>query len=149
MYTARRTVADTTRRLVNRVYSQFWNARQLEMAPRLFAESGRFTGLLGESETGPDGVVDYAERLFHALPDTRISVQRLIVQRDQAAARIRLSGTHEGDLLGMPATGRPVELDCVALYRIARGRIVEWEVIGNRDAVFRQLRADEGPCSVQ
>jgi len=145
MYAARRTVADTTRRLIQRAYSQFWNERQLQSAPRLFAEQGEFSGLLGRSEPGPAGIVDYAQRLFTALPDTRLHVEELIVQRDRAAARILLEGTHQGRLFDVEPTGHSIRLDCVALYRIAHGRIVHCEVIGNRDAVLRQLGADTVP----
>lgn len=142
MHAARRTVADTTRRLVQRAYNQFWNERQLNAAPRLFAQRGEFSGLLGRSVPGPAGIVDYAQRLFTALPDTKLHVQELIIQRDRAAARIRLEGTHDGRLFDIEPTGRVISLDCVALYRIGHGRIVSCEVVGNRDAVLRQLGAD-------
>ncbi len=142
MHAARRTVADTTRRLIQRAYNQFWNERQLNAAPRLFAQHGEFCGLLGRSVPGPAGIIDYAQRLFTALPDTRLHVQELIVQRDRAAARILLEGTHEGRLFDIEPTGRGISLDCVALYRIGHGRIVHCDVIGNRDAILRQLGAE-------
>jgi predicted ester cyclase len=142
MHAVRRTVADTTRRLIQRAYSQFWNERQLHAADRLFAENGEFSGLFGQSEPGPDGITDYAQRLFTALPDTRLHIEDLIVQRDRAAAKILLEGTHEGHLLDIAPTGRAIRLHCVALYRIGHGRIVQCEVIGNRDAVLRQIGAE-------
>lgn len=149
MYAARRTVADTTRRLVTRAYNQFWNGRQFDTAPRLFAEDGHFVGLFGTPGTGPTSIVDYAERLFQAFPDTRMHLQQLIVQRERAAARIRLSATHRGHLLGIEPTGQSIELDCVALYRVAHGRIVEWEVFGSQDTLIHRLRSATDPSRLQ
>jgi len=141
MHAARRTVADTTRRLVERSYRHFWNARDFDAAPRVFGESGRFNGLLGESRPGPAGIADYARDLFAGLPDSTFEVNELIVERDRAAGRIRLRGHHKGRLLGVEATDRLVELDCAAFFRVERGRIADCEVMLDRHTLLEQIGA--------
>ena len=61
-----------------------------------------------------------------AFPDFRMTVAQLVAERDTVVAHLRCSGTHEGDWLGVPATGRRFEdVDEVYVFRVAAGRIVE------------------------
>lgn len=144
MHPVRRTVADTTRRLVHRFYEQFWNARNYDMAERLIAPRAVMHGTLGSSQRGPGGLVDYAHQLTDAFPDIQLRMDELIVERDRAAARVTWTGTHRGELFGCPGTGRRVRHDCVVLFRIARGRITEVDVYGDRAELRRQVAAADG-----
>ena len=146
MHPVRRTVADTTRRLIHRFYDQFWNARNYEVAERLMAPRGVMHGTLGSSEHGPTGLVDYARRMIDVFPDFQLRMDELIVERDRAAARVSWTGTHSGELFGCPATGRRVRHDCVVLFRVARGRITEVDVHGDRAELWQQVAATrQGP----
>lgn len=60
-----------------------------------------------------------------ALPDTRHTIEDLIAEGDRVVARISARGTHTGELFGHPATGKPVTLSGIAIYRIVDGRIAE------------------------
>jgi predicted ester cyclase len=67
-----------------------------------------------------------AFEIFHAaFPDTVHVIEDLISEGDKVVARIRASGTHTGELMGRPATGRLVKLTGIAIYRFDNGRIVE------------------------
>lgn len=139
MHPVRRTVADTTRRLVHRYYDQFWNARQYELADRLMARDSTFQGTTGQAHAGPQGMVDYARRLTRAFPDLQIRIDELIVERDRAAAHVSCTGTHEGELFGCSGTGRRVHYECVVLFRVAHGRISDARVHVDRGDLRRQL----------
>lgn len=139
MHPVRRTVADTTRRLIHRFYEQFWNARQYDLADRLMARDSTFHGTLGSSRGGPEGMVEYAQRMTRAFPDLQIRIDDLIVERDRAAAHISCTGTHEGELFGCSGTGRRVRYDCVVLFRVAHGRISDVQVYMDRGELRRQL----------
>lgn len=143
MHPVRRTVADTTRRLVHRFYDQFWNGRDYDVAERLMAPSGVMHGTLGSSRRGPDGLVDYAQRMMDAFPDFQSRIDELIVERDRAAARVSWSGTHRGEVFGCPATGRRVRYECVVLFHVARGRITEVDVYGDRTQLWHQVTTDD------
>ena len=140
MHPVRRTVADTTRRLVRRFYDQFWNGHDDEVATRLMAPRSVLHGTLSSSgERGPDGLVRYAQRLRRVFPDVEMEAHELIVERDRAAARVTCKGTHRGEAFGCPATGRQVHYECVVLFRIARGRITEVRVHADRGDLRDQL----------
>lgn len=139
MYPGRKTAADTTRKLVRRFYDQFWNAGHEDAAPRIVAPDAVIRGTLGAAAPGPQGLVDYAHRMSDAFGDLRMEVQEVIVDRDRAAARITLTGTHRAEALGCPASGHRVRHECVALFRTAHGRIVEVTVHGDLSALREQL----------
>jgi predicted ester cyclase len=75
------------------------------------------------------------------LTSLRHEVRDVVVQGDLVVARVRASGTHDGDLLGLEPTGREVALDQAVFARVVDGRIAElWEVTDTGQAL-RQLGA--------
>jgi hypothetical protein len=60
-----------------------------------------------------------------AFPDFHIAVDDLIAEDDRVSARITQQATHQGEFLGIPATGKQVTLRGIAIYRIEKGKIVE------------------------
>ena len=61
------------------------------------------------------------KQLFHmyrgAFPDLRMEVQDLLVDGDKAVARVRATGTHQGEFLGMPATGKSIDVQLIDITR--------------------------------
>ena len=73
------------------------------------------------------------------LPDLSASIDDLVASGDKVVISISLSGTHTGDLMGMPATGKPIAVHAMVLSRLEGGKIVEeWEVL-DMLGMFQQL----------
>jgi steroid delta-isomerase-like uncharacterized protein len=76
-------------------------------------------------------------RLHRAFPDLHIAVDDLIAEGDKVVARNTVTGTHEGEYLGVPPTGRSITYNEIFVVRFAGGRIAEtWGVVD----VLSQLR---------
>ena len=60
-----------------------------------------------------------------AFPDLRVTVEDLIAEGDKVAARLRVRGTHLGDLNGIAPTGRRVDFTGIVMSRVEGGRIAE------------------------
>jgi steroid delta-isomerase-like uncharacterized protein len=88
------------------------------------------------------GVVRYFRLLTAAFPDFRMVVDDVIASGDKAVARLRVTGTHKGPFMGMPATGKPVAVDLIDITRFGDdGRAREhWGVV-DQLALMRQLGA--------
>jgi steroid delta-isomerase-like uncharacterized protein len=90
----------------------------------------------------PDGVAGMrqAAAMFHqACPDWHSDLDQLIAEADVVVERFTASGTHNGELMGAPPTGKTVTLRGVNIFRIDGDKIVErW---GRLDelGVLRQL----------
>ena len=65
------------------------------------------------------GVVEYFRILVTAFPDLRMDVEDVIASGDKAVARVRITGTHKGEFLGMPPTGRSVAVDLIDITRFS------------------------------
>ncbi len=60
-----------------------------------------------------------------AFPDIRFETQDFIVDGDRVAVRSIATGTHEGEFLGIPPTGRVIEFQTIDIHRVVDGQIVE------------------------
>ena len=65
----------------------------------------------------------------------------LVCSADRAAARLEYSGTHSGDLLGVPATQRRFSYAGAAFFTVDAGLLREIWVLGDLDSLRRQLVA--------
>jgi steroid delta-isomerase-like uncharacterized protein len=63
-----------------------------------------------------------------AVPDMRATIEDMVAEGDKLAVRWTVQGTHRGELLGIPPTGKPVRFSGISIYRLAAGKIAEqWE----------------------
>jgi steroid delta-isomerase-like uncharacterized protein len=65
-----------------------------------------------------------------AFPDWTVSVDDIIAEGDKVVARATGQGTHLGEYMGIPPTGRHIKVSWIAIYRIADGKLAEhWQQI--------------------
>src|SRR5947199_5543914 len=66
-----------------------------------------------------------------AFPDLVETIEELVAEGDLVVERFTLRGTHLGDFMGVPPTGKPVSWTAMAVYRLEDGRIAECWVEAN------------------
>ena len=88
------------------------------------------------------GVVQYFRMLIAAFPDIRMDVEDVIASGDKAVARVRVTGTHKGEFLGMPATGKAVAVNLIDITRFGDDGLARehWGVV-DQLALLQQLGA--------
>lgn len=69
---------------------------------------------------------DLFEATFAALPDWAMTLVSVVADQDRGAAEWIMSGTHEGDFPGYPATGRALSVRAAAIIQFSDGRISKW-----------------------
>jgi steroid delta-isomerase-like uncharacterized protein len=79
-------------------------------------------------------------RIFTAFPDAKVTVDDVIQAGSVLAARWRVTGTHSGDFLGFPATGRQVTASGMSVAVIHRGKVVEYWGFPDLQAVAGQIQ---------
>ena len=71
---------------------------------------------------------------FAAFPDLHSTVEYLIAEGDMVVSRFTMRGTHQGEFIGIPPTGKQVKVTGMVIHRFADGKIVEywvkWDVLG-------------------
>ena len=81
-----------------------------------------------------------ATRLRVAFPDAQSTLEDIFAEGDRVAYRLTIRGTHTGEFLGVPASGRQVAVSFIAIVRIVDGKLVEeWGGLDQPDLI-RQMR---------
>jgi steroid delta-isomerase-like uncharacterized protein len=93
------------------------NAHDVDGFAALLAEDFVEHEVVPGLEPTKDGVRQFFSMYFAAFPDLRFHTEDVIEQGDKIVARFRATGTHKGDFMGMPATGKSVEVDGVDIIR--------------------------------
>jgi steroid delta-isomerase-like uncharacterized protein len=75
----------------------------------------------------------------NAFPDLEWTVDDVIAEADTVVLRSTFRGTHQGELLGVPPTGKRAEWPAIAIFRLADGKVVEEWVQGDMLGLMRQL----------
>ena len=78
-----------------------------------------------EHSEGFQGVEPFKQQVAAfraAFPDLRVTIDDLMIDGDRFASRTTVTGTHTGDLMGMPPTGRSISVEAVDLGRIENGQ---------------------------
>ncbi len=94
---------------------------------------------------GLEGVKQIFSSLHTAFPDFHMDVEDMIAEGEKVVARVTMSGTHQGEFMGIAPTGNRVEVSGIDILRIADGKFVErW---GNFDdlGMMQQLGAVPSP----
>jgi steroid delta-isomerase-like uncharacterized protein len=133
--------------IVRRWIEEGWSqGHEQDLVEEVFAASC----LLHESSTDLHGIealkqVVTATRL--AFPDVKILIEDLIAEGNKVVARIMVHGTHQGEFLGVAATGKRVTLMDIAIFHLADGKIVEtWELLDGLHTL-RQLGVSSIPAN--
>jgi steroid delta-isomerase-like uncharacterized protein len=119
-------LAERNRQIAYRFYEELWNKGNYDAAPELLhPDHFDHTMPLKDLPQGRDGVIDLMKTFRAAFPDLVMSVDTVIAQGDLVAEVLTLRGTHTGTFLGIPATGRSIEIKSVNLCRIEDGLVRE------------------------
>jgi steroid delta-isomerase-like uncharacterized protein len=110
---------DTNKELVRRFYREAINERDSSACEWLLSEDFVHNGE-ARGQQGQRQAVDY---FLGAFPDLRNEIELSLAEGDLVAAHQRWRGTHEGEFLGVEATGRKVEFTSTAVLRI-RGELI-------------------------
>jgi steroid delta-isomerase-like uncharacterized protein len=128
-----------------RRWVEAWNTQDLDAAEELLAPE-----FVRHDANLPDVVGPQAERQLiaanlAAFPDLHFEIEQLIAEGDLVTARYLVQGTHRGEFLGIPGTGRPVAIQAVESYRLAGGKLAEQWVVMDALGLLQQLGAVPGP----
>ncbi len=81
---------------------------------------------------------------FSAFPDLRQTVEETVADDERVVVRFRAAGTHLGDFMGYPATGRPINVVGTAILRIHDGKITNLKEVFDLHALLQQIGAIAG-----
>ena len=128
--------------LVERFYNVVWIRADETEARRILAADFRFRASLGPELRGPGGFIAYLRSVHAALENFTCTIEEAIATPDRVAARMSFRGSHRGKLFGIEATGLEIRWSGAAFFKVENGVITELWVLGDVEAVRRQLEPE-------
>jgi steroid delta-isomerase-like uncharacterized protein len=133
---------DQSERLVLEQFDRTWNQGEVDAGAH--ADDFRTHVHLGGRETY---TLDEFERVLaamrEAVPDLHKDVEDVVATDEKVALRYTMTGTQEGEFRDVPATGDAMEIDAMAIYRVADGKIAESWIVADFLHAMQQLGVAE------
>jgi steroid delta-isomerase-like uncharacterized protein len=126
--------------ILRRTYDEWWNAGDTSSVEELVAED-YVDHSPNVSGTGRAALTELILEFRRGFPDMVETLEDAVAEGDLVVGRFRMRGTHAGTFLGIPPTGRTVEMTGIDIYRITHGRIVEMWYNEDLLGMMRQLGA--------
>lgn len=136
-------VAVTNREITERVFADLLDGHDLDLIPELYAEDCDLYGMIGPEPIDSEEYEAFLGMYLEAFPDLSFEIDELIADEadDRVSVRWTSHGTHENDLMGIPATGKTVTVTGMSFIHIEDGEIVETYTNHDRLGLLEQLDA--------
>lgn len=126
--------------LFSRFIEEVWNKGNLEVADELFSPD-HTSPSAPNLPPGAEGVKILATMFRQAFPDYWMKIEDLIAEGDKVVARFSQGGTHQGELMGIPPTGKTIQWTEMGILQIQNGKIVQSWYEVDMLGLMRQLGA--------
>jgi len=94
---------------------------------------------------GPEGLKQVIGMFRAAFPDMKITLEDVFADGDKVGTRGFFTGTHKGEFMGVSATGKPVKIKYIDLWRVVDGKLVDNWVQMDMMGMMQQLGAVPAP----
>ncbi|MDR7083624.1 putative ester cyclase [Arthrobacter ginsengisoli] len=130
-------------KLIERFYKDVIESGNLALVDELTMDGfvDHEEGLPGQPP-GKEGVKYFVNTMRSAFPDIKVKeITPSLSAGNMEACHVVLTGTHRGELTGIPPTGKSVEFDCTDIIRVEEGKVAEhWGTTDNM-SIMRQIGA--------
>ena len=119
--------------VVRRFYEQMCNERKNDLAPELFTADHKLHDPQVPAGVGPEAVADVVS-VYQTGVEGHWEIEEILSTDDRVVVRWTGSGTHVGEINGIPPTGKKIRVDAISVHRMANGKIAEthevWDTLG-------------------
>lgn len=133
--------SDHNKALYQRYIQQVFNQGQLDVLDEILSPSYVYHEAPPGTPPGAEGIKQVVSMFRTAFPDLEITIDDQVAEDDKVCSRATTRGTHQGEIFGIPATGKAVTMTGLTLVRIVDGRIVESWVKNDVMGLMNQLDA--------
>jgi steroid delta-isomerase-like uncharacterized protein len=119
-------MSEENKAIARRLYDELASQGNLSLADEIVAKD-----FVDHNPPGPDippgseGLKQVFATFRSAFPDLRVKVEDQLAEGDKVVSRLTVSGTNQGDFMGMPATGKSASIGVVDILRFDGGKIAE------------------------
>lgn len=134
----------TNRALAERWFHEVWNERQDDTVDELL-QPETHGHLEGEGVVDVEMFKSVRHALLSSFSDLHLEVLDIVAERDMVVVRWRMTGTHDGDGLGIPASQQPVDVPGITWLTFQDGKVAKgWDAWNQGDFLKRLQSSDAG-----
>ncbi len=111
--------------LVRRFYDEVFNRKNLAAIDDFLDPNIIEHALPPGLPSGSEGSRQFIGMYLTAFPDMHLTAEDIIAEGEKVVVRLTYRGTHRGELMGIPPTGKQVTVTGIQIVRVANGRIAE------------------------
>jgi len=130
---------------LERFVEEVINQGRFEAADELVEEDFVELDPLPGQKQGREGLKDVIRMMRTSFPDIHWVVQETIASGDKVVSRFKWTGTHRGDFLGIPATGRKITVPGVVIDRLKNGKMADSRILMDTLGMMQQLGVVPSP----
>ena len=120
--------------LSRRIFDDVWNRKNLNAVDEIISADYVHHDANSPAATGIDGYKQFVTYYMSAFPDAQFTIHDAFTDGENEVTRWTVTGTHEGELAGIPRTGRRFSVTGISIGRIKNGKITEswnsWDALG-------------------
>lgn len=129
----------SNKEVVRLVCEEAWSKGQVALVDELYAENFVNLNPTPGIPANREGVKMEIVAYHQAFPDMSVSFGDIVSEGDSVVARYTIHGTNSGELMGMPPTGKSIEVASVSFLKIANGQVIEEFSLSDMAAMMQQL----------
>src|SRR5258706_1891742 len=134
-------MSEENKAVVRRFFAEVINAGNLDRADELvtadYIEHQRLPG--AEGRQGIAVAKAFLSMMRGAFPDYHFDIEDLVAEGDKVVARLTVSGTHRGEMMGLAPTGKRVRTLGIEVFRVADGKLAEHWATFDALGMLRQI----------
>jgi steroid delta-isomerase-like uncharacterized protein len=138
---------DENKTIVCRFLEEIWNNADLAVMDEILSDDyvGHDPSAPGGELRGREALKDVMRQVHAGLPGVRIKIDDVLGEGNRTAVRFTVHGTHQGELFGIPASGREVTVESILIHRHANARIAEAWLLRDMLGLLQQIGAIPTP----
>jgi steroid delta-isomerase-like uncharacterized protein len=111
--------------IARRYIEEVWNKGNLALIDELFTPDHINHSPSAGQMAGPEGLKQLIASFRNAAPDLHFTIDDMIAEGDRVVTRWTARGTHAGELMGVPPTGKQITVTAIVIDRFAGGKFAE------------------------
>ena len=123
----------------NQFYAEVLNKGNLDLIERLVSKDYVEHEVIPGFTPDRDGLVRFFKMMRTAFPDVKMHVEFMVADKDRTVSYITMTGTHLGEYMGIPATGKKINIKVIDIIKIIDDKMVDHWGVGDYTTLFEQL----------
>lgn len=133
-------MTEANQQLVRRFFEEVWNQRNLDAIDDLYSDDFTLHAMWQNPAAGGSGEKSGKETAksiisnWFVIEDLHVTIEDIFSEGETVVARHEAAGSHDADVMGIPATGKPVILEGITITKVRDGKITDawtsWDILG-------------------